>query len=121
MQVAAIFIALFASAFGVFYMFYVTRNKERMALIEQGADASLFKTTKEPRERRNFSYIKFTLKFGMFLIGLGIGFIFSVLFVQAIPLVDQDLFTVGSVFVFGGLGLVIGYFVGLRIDKNRAS
>jgi len=121
MQVAAIFVALFASAFGIFYMYYVTRNKERMAMIEQGTETSLFKAIKQPREPRNRTYnnVKFTLKFGTFLIGLGIGFVLAVLLEQAFMIEEIELFVIGLVFVFGGLGLVTGYFLGLRIDNKR--
>ena len=41
------FIALFATVFGIMYVFYTTRNKERLALIDKGADASLFNTGKD--------------------------------------------------------------------------
>ena len=35
-----IFISLFIVIFGICYLFFSTRNKERLALIEKGADAS---------------------------------------------------------------------------------
>jgi hypothetical protein len=35
-------ISLFLAIFGVIYLFLSTRNKERLALIEKGADASIF-------------------------------------------------------------------------------
>ena len=47
METLIAFIALFATVFGIMYVHYTTRNKERMALIEKGADASLFNTGKE--------------------------------------------------------------------------
>ena len=88
-------------------------------MIEQGAEASLFKVAKQPRERRTYNHIKFTLKFGMFLIGLGIGFVLAVLFEQAFMIEQIELFVVGLVFVFGGFGLVSGFFLGLRIDRSK--
>ncbi len=33
---------LIGAFFGIFYLHYSTRNRERMALIEKGADASIF-------------------------------------------------------------------------------
>ena len=33
---------IFGAIFGVFYLYFSTRNKERLALIEKGADASIF-------------------------------------------------------------------------------
>ena len=47
MEVLVAFIAFFATVFGIYYVHITTRNKERMALIEKGADASLFNTGKE--------------------------------------------------------------------------
>ena len=35
-------ISLFLMIFGIIYLYYSTRNRERMALIEKGADASIF-------------------------------------------------------------------------------
>ena len=60
------FIAFFAMVFGIAYVYYTTRNKERMALIEKGADASLFNTGKEGQNSL-FNWNKLTLKIGMFL------------------------------------------------------
>ena len=34
--------AIFGVFFGMYYLFVTARNKERMALIEKGADASIF-------------------------------------------------------------------------------
>ncbi len=47
METAIVFIAIIAAIFGIMYLFYSTRHKERLALIEKGADASLFNTGKE--------------------------------------------------------------------------
>ena len=38
MEAAIVFMFLFAVVFGIFYLFYSTRNKERLALIEKGVD-----------------------------------------------------------------------------------
>ena len=34
--------SVFATIFGVIYLYLTTRNRERMAMIEQGADPELF-------------------------------------------------------------------------------
>ncbi len=121
MALGIIFTALFASAFGIMYMFYTTRNRERMTMIENGASAELFKSPKalkEPRARRNNSAIKFTLKFGLFLIGIGLGFVLTVFFGDYFTETWQPLFAVGAAFIFGGLGLVAGFLIGRSIDKK---
>jgi len=121
MALGIIFTALFASAFGIMYMFYTTRNRERMAMIENGASAELFrapKQLKEARSKKNYSTIKFTLKFGLFLIGIGIGFIITVFMGEYVPTDLHALFGVGSAFVCGGAGLIAGFFLGRQIDKR---
>ncbi|MCD6347508.1 MAG: hypothetical protein J7L96_08835 [Bacteroidales bacterium] len=119
MGVAIIFVALFASAFGIFYMFFITRNKERMAIIDHGNNVSFSKEKREPREKRSYGSIKLALKFGMFLIGIGVGFVVAVLLDQAFVIKEIEIFIIGIVFIFGGLGLVSGYFLGRRIDQRN--
>ena len=68
------FIAFFATVFGIYYVHITTRNKERMALIEKGADASLFNTGKEG-QKSLFNWNKLTLKIGMFFMGIALGII----------------------------------------------
>ena len=53
MEVAIVFMFLFAVIFGIFYLFYSTRNKERLALIEKGTDASIFMKGYEKNGVRN--------------------------------------------------------------------
>ncbi|HEX9826232.1 MAG TPA: hypothetical protein VGA80_06505, partial [Flavobacteriaceae bacterium] len=41
MEALIVFI-IFGSVFAIAYLYFSTRNKERLALIEKGADASIF-------------------------------------------------------------------------------
>jgi hypothetical protein len=107
-------ISLFAAVFGVFYLHYTTRNKERMALIDKGADASLFNTGKEPR-KFTFSWGKFTLKIGMFFMGIAIGLIMGAI-LQSFNVIPDPAAYMSMIFFFGGLSLVLFYLVD-RKDK----
>lgn len=82
------------------FMFFSTRHKERMSLIEHGKDASLF----SGNAPGHYS----TLKWGLLLVfigmGLGIGLWFDVRYDNDGPLV-----TFPSVFIMGGLGLLTYY------------
>jgi hypothetical protein len=102
------FIAFFATVFGIMYMFYTTRNKERLALIEKGADASLFNTGKEAKSF--FSWGKFTLKIGMLAMGIAVGIIIAALMAQA-DVLDEDALYSCMIFFFGGLSLVLFYII----------
>ncbi len=126
MAVAVVFVALFATVFGVFYLYLNTRNRERMGLIEKGADASLFTGNRQQVVRQKNSHFRFSLKAGTFIIGTGLGFVISYILYQLMssghgseyhPDGIFALLTVGVVFVCGGLGLVAGYYLGRSLDK----
>jgi hypothetical protein len=107
METAITFIALFATAFGIFYLHVSTRNKERLALIEKGADASLFNTGKEAR-KFNFTWSKFTLKTGMFFMGVALGIIVGAI-IQSLQIIPDPAAYLSMIFFFGGLSLVLFY------------
>ena len=109
METAIVFIAFFALVFGIMYVFYSTRHKERLALIEKGADASLFNTGKEGHTF-NFSWGKLTLKAGMLFIGIAVGIITAALMAKA-NVLDEDALYPSMIFFFGGLSLVLFYII----------
>jgi hypothetical protein len=96
METVIVFIALFAAVFGIMYVHYTTRNKERLALIEKGAEASLFNTGKEG-QKSSINWGKFTLKTGMLLMGVAIGIMVGAIMSNA------------GVLNEGGLSLVLFY------------
>jgi hypothetical protein len=106
------FISFFAMVFGIMYLFYTTRNKERMALIEKGADASLFNTGKTHVPW--FNWGKFALKMGMLLIGIGLGIIAGAILDNLNVLPTEVAGYFSMIFIFGGLALVIFYLIDRR-------
>ena len=108
MEVLIAFIALFATVFGIMYVFYTTRNKERLTLIEKGADASLFASAKG--DVKSFSWTKFTLKVGMLFMGIAVGILVGALLSQA-GVLDEDAMYPAMIFFFGGLSLVLFYVI----------
>ena len=109
METIIVFIALFATVFGIMYVHYTSRNKERMALIEKGADASLFNKGKEGM-KINFSWSKFTLKVGMLFMGVALGIIIAAIMSNA-GVLDEDANYPSMIFFFGGLSLVLYYII----------
>jgi hypothetical protein len=109
MEQLIVFIAFFATVFGIIYVYYSTRNKERMALIEKGADASLFNTGREGM-KNNFNWSKFTLKLGMLSLGLATGIIVAAILTNA-GVLDEDANYGSMIFFFGGLSLVLFYII----------
>lgn len=111
MEVLIAFIAFFAMVFGIAYMHYNTRNRERMALIEKGADASLFHA-KNGGDQYNWN--KFTLKMGMLAMGIAIGIIVAAVLAEAGVLAEGAMYP-AMIFFFGGLSLVVFYLIDRKV------
>ena len=109
METLIAFIALFATVFGIMYVHYTTRNKERMALIDKGADASLFNTGKEGKSY--FNWGKFALKTGMLFMGIGLGIIAGAILESAALFPSEEAGYFSMIFIFGGLALVLFYLI----------
>jgi hypothetical protein len=109
MGVLLAFIAFFATVFGVYYVSVTTRNKERMALIDKGADASLFNTGKEGQQSL-FNWNKMTLKLGMLFMGVGFGIIAGAI-LESMEVMPHGPDYVSMIFLFGGLSLVLFYLI----------
>jgi hypothetical protein len=114
MEVLVAFIALFATVFGIYYVGVTTRNKERMALIDKGADASLFNTGKDGQSSI-FNWNKLTLKIGMLFMGIGFGIIAGAI-LDSMQVMQNGPNYVSMTFLFGGLSLVLFY---LTDRKNK--
>ena len=118
MEGVIIVISLFATIFGISYYFFYTRNKERLALIESGADASLFQAPKTRRKTHPIYSVALVL--GMMAIGIGLGIIFAVILDQAIEIRNSgnEVLYFSGIFIFGGLGLVSSFLTLRWMDKK---
>jgi hypothetical protein len=104
------FIVSGAVVFGVLYVFYTTRNRERMALIEKNADPSILKPGS------NGSFKLSAIKFGMLMMGVGLGILFGSI-LEATTLIKDEVAYFSMIFLFGGAGLFASYFVGRKLLK----
>ncbi|MBE9468932.1 MAG: hypothetical protein IMY72_11535 [Bacteroidetes bacterium] len=102
-------ITFFASVLGIFYFFYTTRNKERMSLIENDKDASIFFKSKKSTDVKRVK-TNYTLKIGLLLIGLGVGVVLGNIVAQYSLLVVQTAY-ISMILIFGGLGLISYYLI----------
>ena len=112
METLIAFIALFATIFGIMYVHYTTRNKERLALIEKGADASLFNTGTDG-QKSIFNWSRFTLKIGMLFMGVAVGIIVGAI-LNSFNIMDEGADYTSMIFFFGGLSLVLFYILDKR-------
>jgi Domain of unknown function (DUF6249) len=91
---------VFATIFGVLYIFFTTRNKERMAMIEKGADPSIFSSRPA----------RLGIKVGLLAMGVALGVLFGQLIAHTSSM-DIEPATVSMIFFCAGLGLVIDHFL----------
>ena len=113
MEPVLIPLIVFSSIFGIAYVFLNTRNKERMSLIEKGADASLFATKKNHRSN-------LTLKFGMLAVGIGVGILIASI-LETYTILDEEVAYPSMIFLFGGLFLVANAMIEKKDKVDQES
>ena len=105
---------IFGAVFGVFYLYFSTRNKERLALIEKGADASIFMKGKQHTAP---IWKVIILNLALLLMGIGLGtFIASLL--DNYTTLDSDAIYPATIFFTAGMGLFIGFNMTKNLDKD---
>lgn len=104
---------ILAAIFGIFYLYFSTRNKERLALIEKGTDANIFLKGKGHTPS---IWKVLILNLSLLLIGIGIGiFIASILHYNLG--VEEEVAYPGTIFLMSGIGLFTGFKMTKDIDK----
>lgn len=103
-------LAFFGVVFGIVYLFLSTRHKERLALIEKGADASIFEYGKGAS--RKFV----VLNIALLAIGIGLGIVFGGILTHSFH-VDEDIAMPGSIFLMAGSGLLASFFLTKKIEE----
>lgn len=96
-------LSFFALVFGLAYMYWSTRHKERMSMLDKGADPSLFRS-KMPSTQF------LTLKAGLLFMGVALGVLFGNLLYMNAGMEEGPAY-VSMIFLFGGIGLVVGYLI----------
>src|SRR4051794_168851 len=97
-------LGLFAMIFAIVYLY----KRERMAMIERGMDPRRYKVQSAPYQN---------LKWGLLLIGAGLGLFLAYLLDRTVFAEQEDSWPVylSLVSLFGGLGLFLSY----RIEKKE--
>ena len=117
----AILAIIFGSIFGVFYLFFSTRNKERLALIEKGMEAKIFSrgNLKNPAP----FWKVFILNLSVLLMGIGFGFLTAMILESALDLkhYHEGPLYAGTIFLSAGLGLFVGFTLTKKLDKEETS
>mgnify|MGYP003658718750 CR=1 FL=1 len=109
-----VFVSFFLVTFGIFYLHYTTRNKERLALIEKGADATIFGRYQNKEAPPVWKVI--ILNLGLLMIGIGIGILvkkYETLVASLVSLfnLDEQVAYPATLFLMGGIALVVGFLL----------
>ena len=90
-------IGFFLALFAILYVYWTTRTKERLALIEKGVDAGIFKG-----ECSKYAL----LKWGIFMIAVAVGVVSGF----ALSTVMNEVVAFFTMILLaGGIGLIIAY------------
>jgi hypothetical protein len=128
MEVAIVFMFLFAVIFGIFYLYFSTRNKERLALIDKGVDATIFMKGQPDRKAAPFWKV-LTLNLGLLIFAIGVGILLGALLnynfghsgsYQDRPAnyIQTETFYAASIFLCAGAALLIGFKITKSLDKE---
>lgn len=102
-------LATFGTTFGLVFYYLHTRNKQRLTMLEKGVDPKTFC----PKPTAN----KFaSLKWSLLLIGVALGLLFASILDSSSELNEGAQFAM--VIFFGGLGLLVYYFIIRKNDKD---
>jgi predicted MFS family arabinose efflux permease len=106
-------VAFFGMIFGIVVLVTYYRNKriERTALIASGRDASIFE--EEEKNGRMSS-----LKCGIFLVGIAVGFIIGDLLANR-NVMTEEIAYISMVLLFGGISLLLFYFIVRKQGESR--
>lgn len=102
-------IGFFASMIYWIHMYYTSRHRERMALLESGQDASIFQKNSRPER---------LLKYGVLLFSVGAGIITGYI-LEEMGMNDEAAYF-SMILMFGGAGL-IAYYLFFSRKKMEAS
>ncbi len=91
------------------FLYFSTRHKERMSLIESGRDASIF-DERAPKRKTSSA-----LKYGLFFVFIGFGVLMGIFMEEAFRMPDAG-GVIPSVLISGGLALLLYY----KITKDNA-
>ena len=105
---------IFGVIFGIFYLFISARNKERLALIEKGADASIFYSKKKSVTPM---WKVIVVNLALLMMGIGLGIFIAGILSQVVG-VEEDIAYPGTIFLMAGAGLFTGFYLTKKLNED---
>lgn len=98
---------IFGTIYGLVNLFI--RRKERMALLNAGADPKMF-------EPQRISHAP--LRWGLVFIGVGFGILLGNI-LQAYTMMEEESSYFSLMLLFGGISLIAGHYWGIKLDREE--
>ena len=128
MDAVAVLAVIFGTFFGIFYLFFSTRNKERLALIEKGVDAKIFMQGERRKGSSSFAKV-FLLNIALLAMGIGVGILLGTILSynfgyngtwenRPANYIDEGVFYSASIFLCAGAALLVGFNMTKKMDKE---
>jgi len=90
-------VAAFAAIFGIAYLYFISRHRERIAMLDRGIDPKTFQ--KEGQ----------SLKYGLLAIGIAIGTVAGA--ILKMNGMEKNTSFISMIFLFSGISLVIYHLI----------
>ena len=116
-MVGVVFISLFVVIFGIFYLFFSTRNKERLALIDKGADASIFVRARNSNGGSGLFWKILLLNLSVLLMSIGLAIFIASFMVHSMNMYEEVAYP-GTIFLLAGIGLYVGFTMTKRVAEQ---
>jgi undecaprenyl pyrophosphate phosphatase UppP len=101
---------VFSTMFGVIYVIVTARHRERIAMIEAGMNPNDSKSPQKKRSRLSIGLLLLFVPLGIF-IGNVIGDVY--------PIVAAEPLAIIFAFLFGGVALLVSYFIESKRQKSE--
>lgn len=102
-----VLLVIFGFIFGIVYL--GVRKKERMVLLEKGADPNTFHDNKPGIAG---------IRYGLLLIGVAVGILIGNI-LDATTVLEEEVSYFSMIFLFGGLALLISHFIERHHSKKE--
>lgn len=109
-------ISFFLTVFAILYLYFSSRNRERLALIEKGVDANIFFKAKDEKDIPTWKIV--LINFAVLLMSVGVAIFLGSALENWMGL-DEEIAYPGTIFFMSGVGLMVGFEVTKRLEKKN--
>ena len=108
-------VSFFLTIFAILYLYFSTRNKERLALIEKGMDANVF--VRDKAKGYVASWKIFLINFAILLISVGVAIFLAASLVEVLGVFEGVAYP-GTIITLAGVGLLVGFNLTKKLEQK---